>query len=275
MSINFILFTLLIFTLWTSNIVSANELISEYSGEICRAALNEELGKNFSIVSISDEVVKLDEYKGRTFSCNYDSLQLTIYNTTTPEVTKVATYKIFTKSTELKIKKISGDKNNYNEITIPTKKQNVASQKNDSKYIFTLLISIAFVSFLVIYILKNTTQIFSNPKSASSNTKKSIAIVFVISSCIIYLAAQREEPDIKSQQNTPLKTNEIDAKEAQSLCFKAYDFRYNINHKTIAIAPWKEHPTKAFRVAFKFEGHRGGFGCTVYKNGKLEINYNE
>lgn len=65
---------------------------------------------------------------------------------------------------------------------------------------------------------------------------------------------------------------------ARQHCFDNFDFnRGSWQGGSIQIWPWDDHPTKVFRIAGNYE-RRGSvfrFGCTVYKDGRADVNYVE
>ncbi|HSX50855.1 MAG TPA: hypothetical protein VLF09_07865 [Cellvibrio sp.] len=70
----------------------------------------------------------------------------------------------------------------------------------------------------------------------------------------------------------------LTASDARRICTEGFDYsRGNLSVWEMGVTPWDSHTTKAFRVASIYErdGRTYGFGCTVYKDGKAEINYNE
>lgn len=81
-----------------------------------------------------------------------------------------------------------------------------------------------------------------------------------------------------SASNQDRPAGSVSADQAKRLCLDEFDHSlgsYELG--TLVVAPWSGHANKAFRVAFRYEGRggTGGYGCTVFRDGRLETNYTD
>lgn len=245
-----------------------NQDIIDNAGEICRTALDQELGKTFSIIKSNSTTVVLEEYKGRSFLCEYTGSGLTLFNTTNDDRDFLASYKIdMTKK----------------EIVLESEDHSVAIPRKSSKRNFDIdgkqrLIELGKALLMLIIFLPISFGLWfsfitkTREYTKISKTKKNL-IRLVFFSLVLYCSyslvfvRSTDQPTLK-------RTGVMSADQARRKCLNAYDYRNMPDLDTLVVSPWSGSADKAFRVAFRYEKARGGFGCTVFKDGQIEVNYN-